>query len=286
MTTLHEMANGELVAANGVETHTFSAGEPHLNFGPGARVAGRDFVLTARGGSFAELGEALVYADGLRRRDAATVTLFVPYLPGARQDRGEPFTAQVVATAINAGGFDRVVAVDPHSPVMPALIERFEALDATALVPHALFPADGRTACIVAPDAGASERARAVAVAHGLPLVQAHKRRDPAHHFRVADYTCDPITADVAIVIDDICDGGATFLALADATGLPAERLRLWTSHGIYSRGAAPIKARYGVLATTDSLTTADAADIVVPLADPLARHLAGTRATQKGASR
>ena len=55
------------------------------------------------------------------------------------------------------------------------------------------------------------------------------------------------------LVVDDICDGGGTFMGLAQATGLPKERLDLWVSHGVFSRRAAQITSAYGCIFTTDS---------------------------------
>lgn len=271
---IQQWTGSNLTATSGVAPHTFSAGEPHLNIAADASVHGEHFVITARGGHIEPLGAALIYADALRRGGAASVSLFAPYLPAARQDRGAPFSAKVVADLINLGGFDHVIAVDPHSAVMPELIERFVAIPAEQIVPSAMIDAAGDLT-VIAPDAGAAGRARAVAARFGLALIQADKHRDPAQNFRITEYVCPKPSTEYAIVIDDICDGGGTFLALADAIDMPAERLRLWTSHGIYSRGIDVIRSRYGLIGSTDSMPSAPRGDIVVELEHVLTTTLA-----------
>ncbi len=42
-------------------------------------------------------------------------------------------------------------------------------------------------------------------------------------------------------------------MGLAQATGLPKERLDLWVSHGVFSGRAAQITSAYGRIFTTDS---------------------------------
>lgn len=255
---------------NDFSTHQFSAGEPHLNFAVES-LAGRHFVVEVSGGDLGHLAAALVYKDGLTRKGAETVTLFIPYLPGARQDRAEPFTAKVVAGLINSGGFDNVIAVDPHSPVLPGMVDNFFALDMLAIIPPAVVEGD---VTIIAPDAGAHDRALYIADAYGLPAVHAEKHRDPAKKFAIASYECPKIETSRAVVIDDICDGGGTFMALASAIDVPTEGLSLWTTHGIYSKGVAALHEHYSLLATTTSLPSSEWADLTVPLDGPLTNAL------------
>ncbi|HUF99216.1 MAG TPA: hypothetical protein VMM60_13885, partial [Ilumatobacter sp.] len=65
---------------------------------------------------------------------------------------------------------------------------------------------------------------------------------------------CDAIPdGATAVVVDDICDGGGTFIGLANAIGHPKHRMRLWTSHGIYSKPLEPLLERFERIASTDS---------------------------------
>lgn len=57
------------------------------------------------------------------------IGLYMPYIPQARADRvyhdNEVFTLKYFASVINELGFEKVIAVDPHSHVSEALINRF-----------------------------------------------------------------------------------------------------------------------------------------------------------------
>lgn len=242
------------VTPDGARTMMFPAGEQHV-------VPGRDtdeaLAVLVRGAGAEDLLAAAMAIDAAHREGRATA-LVIPYLPGARQDRGTPFGAEVYARLINAMGADRVIALDPHSPVMPALIDHLEIHPLARLVRSVMAGriADTRVSPyvgIIAPDAGATGRARSVADALGLPLHQARKHRDFATG-RLSGFTCDPLPAEGRLlVVDDICDGGGTFAGLATATGLGPERLDLWVTHGVFSGRAAQLREHYGQVHTTDS---------------------------------
>lgn len=265
----------------GMDAFFFSGGEPHVNV-----VAEFDryahYVIRLYGGSFEDLGLALTIKNYLSRKGAFKVDLFAPYFPGARQDRGAPFTAALYADIVNGAGFHRVYIVDPHSHVVVDLLERVWVIHGRELVPDELFSFHGvvnaptPTFSVIAPDEGAEHRASMVAGRFGVPLVQAHKKRDADNNFRVGEYTVDPVETDYAVVIDDICDGGGTFLALADAIDMPQDRLRLWTTHGIYSKGTDALYSKYGMLASTDSINHTTSIHHTVQLKPVLERIIAG----------
>lgn len=231
----------------------FHGGEPHVNVTPelAAAVAGKNVLVDVRGGSFAELGNAAVMADALRSLRAAWVGLFTPYLPGARQDRGVPLTCVVYADFINSLAFDAVFGVDPHSLVMPSHIERFVEIELSEIVRgHSVFA--GATH-IICPDQGAGKRTESVADALGLPVVYARKHRDPLTR-ELSGFVCEPVPEGaVAVIVDDICDGGRTFLGVAAAARVPAANLRLWTTHGIYSYGCDLFDGVFSQVHSTDS---------------------------------
>jgi ribose-phosphate pyrophosphokinase len=263
---LSEPNTGELQAFPGITLLAFPGGEPHANVPDPAAIAGGSFVIDTRIGSFNTFGLLLVANDALRRSGATEVRLFCPYLPGARQDRDAPLTAKVYADIINAAGFDEIVAVDAHSPVMPALLDRCRVVGSTSIVPAEMLA--GESVTVICPDAGAAKRSESVADLFHLPVVYARKHRDPLTG-RLSGFSCEALPGSaIGVVVDDICDGGGTFLGLADATGLPREQLRLWTTHGIYSKGVAALHERFAMIGCTDSFPSTHLADVdlVVPL--------------------
>lgn len=241
------------------EAMTFPAGEAHIKVvnendhkGQLTEVArlygadGNDLMLLA------------MWADAARQRGATTV-LLIPYLPGARQDRGLPFGASVYANLINSMNLDQVICFDPHSPVMPGLIKNLTSVDSTPLIrKYVVGRPDSderaqRYTGIICPDAGAIARSGRVAHAVGLPLYKATKHRDEATG-KLSGFDCESLPADGKyLVVDDICDGGGTFMGLAQATGLPASQLGLYVSHGVFSGNAGLLARHFGDIWTTDS---------------------------------
>ena len=201
----------------------------------------------------------------------AKPALLMPYLPGARQDHDIPFGSKVYADLINSLDCSIVVCVDPHSPVMPSMINNVVIINSDELI-KLHVDTDG-LAGLICPDKGARERTERVAELLGLPVYYATKKRNPANG-RLSDFHCEELPAEGRfLVVDDICDGGGTFMGLAEATGLPKERLELWVTHGVFSGKAAQINDRYGKVYTTDShpgATTGKVEATVVPLLDVL----------------
>lgn len=259
----HDCDTGALDQVAPRSALVFPGGEPHVEL-PTVDVRGQSVVVDARLGGAADLLMALAMTDAARRAGARSLTLFVPYVPGARQDRCEPgsgnaLTAKVYADIINAQRYDRVIIVDPHSDVTPALLDRCEVLTAADVLVSMvdLPPFDG----IICPDAGAEKRVHAVAKAlAGLPVVCGRKRRDRATG-QLAGFSLDPLpTSGHYLIVDDICDGGGTFLGLADEfyrdPAAPSSNLSLYVTHGIFSRGLAVFGEHFAHIYTTDSFPT------------------------------
>lgn len=238
----------------------FPAGEAHVkvvndNAGKGLLTE----IARVYGASGDDLFIAGMWADAARRRGARTI-LLMPYLPGARADHEgvAPFGVGVYADYIDSFGVDQIICFDPHSNVMPSLLRNLTVIDSTRLVRrHVVGRGDQdrpqNYAGIIAPDKGAVARAQKVADAVHLPLYRAEKHRD-ADTGKLHDFTCEALPdRGRFLVVDDICDGGGTFKGLAEATGLPRERLGLYVSHGVFSGNAMGLDAYYGEVWTTDS---------------------------------
>lgn len=230
----------------------FPGGEAHV------AITGHDYfqqIAVVENGSSDELMLLAMWADACRREQRHS-TAVIPYLPGARQDRGVPLGAKVYADFINSMKIDRVVCFDPHSDVMPALLER------TIVVPLERLPfwefnvngVDGTLKFdgVVCPDLGARKRAENVAAVLDVPVYQGMKHRD-FKTGQLSKFTCEPLPhGSNLIVVDDICDGGGTFVGLAAAIK-DFVSLSLWVSHGIFSKGVDELLRHYNDIFTTDS---------------------------------
>lgn len=231
---------------NGTEiafkSFTFHGGEPHIKIEPGFDV-NEAVTITHRLDSFSLLGEVCVAVDALKRMGVQKINLFIPYFPGARQDRimipGEPLTVKVYAGIINAMGFAEVSVYDPHSEVAPALINNCKIIPNYAFITEVIATI-GTNVKLISPDGGALKKIYKVSeYLGGREVVECSKSRDVKtgrlSGFKV--YEDDLAGAD-CLIVDDICDGGGTFAGLAEELKRKnAGRLYLAASHGIFSKG-------------------------------------------------
>lgn len=249
----------------------FPGGETQVTIPAGLREqadAAREFCIHALLKSADDVMQLLLLTDALRRLNpAAPVHLDMPYVPYARQDRvcnpGEALGAAVFCKLINDQQYATVTIVEPHSDVTPALLQRVRVVDAAAFLKKALAaPAFAQGVTLMAPDAGARKRVQALAKTLGVADVRyAEKVRDPQTGRITETRVPDDIPAQPVLVVDDICDGGRTFLelaaALADKTRQP---LYLYVTHGIFSKGLTELKARYAGIFTAYDWTRTEAA--------------------------
>lgn len=201
-----------------------------------------------------------------------SVDLLLPYVPYSRQDRmcetGESLSLKFFADYINYMNFREVVLFDPHSDVTSALIHRctihtqldiignFERLKRFCLSQDLVF---------VSPDAGANKKVfKLCQYFNEKGFVKADKVRDTKTGFieKIEVYYEDFKRSDM-IIFDDICDGGATFIALAKVLKEKnAGNIYLYVTHGIFSKGLDVLfDAGISKIFTTDSrcdLTTSD----------------------------
>jgi ribose-phosphate pyrophosphokinase len=205
----------------------------------------------------------LLAADALKRFDINRLELFIPYFPAARQDRvmvpGEPLSVKVYADLINQMGFDKVLVFDAHSEVTPALLNNCQVIPNHSFVKHVLNKFDLSNAVLVSPDGGALKKIFKLSKAlGGIPVVEASKKRDvktgKLSSFHVYEET---LVGKVCFVIDDICDGGGTFLGLGEqlkAKG--AAEMNIIVSHGIFSRGVDHLSEMYANIFSTNAFST------------------------------
>jgi ribose-phosphate pyrophosphokinase len=215
----------------------------------------------------------LMVTDALRRAwPDAPITLDMPYVPYARQDRvanpGESLSAKVFCGLINSQGYARVLVQDPHSDVVSALLDRVQIDDPLPALRRALADISDDVA-LVAPDAGARKRVLKLATELGLDVVYADKMRDTRTGAITGTQVQGELPAKALLVVDDICDGGRTFTELATALLRQQEAqwlnrsLYLYVTHGIFSKGLDPLLASYSKVFTRNNWTDDSRAVVV-----------------------
>ncbi len=249
------------------EHFTFPGGEPHIKIQEEV-PADVEVMVVQRVRSFNDLGTLLLAVDALRRIGVKHIALTLPYFPGARQDRqmvhGEPLTVKVYAQLINGLMLDKVIILDPHSEVTPALLDNGQVV---SHVPFALeVLTDLEDFVLVAPDAGALKKVYELAkAADGPAVILSTKKRNVATGALSGfEVMADDLGGQTCVVVDDICDGGGTFLGLAEALKRKnAGKLILIVTHGIFSKGTEALAAQYDRIYCTNSFRKLESEDII-----------------------
>ncbi|TCD08483.1 ribose-phosphate pyrophosphokinase [Pedobacter frigidisoli] len=245
----------------------FAGGEPHIkisnNFDSNVPL-----TITQRINSFNDLGMICITVDSLKRMGVKQINLFIPYFPAARQDRvmipGEPLSVKVYADIINAMGFESVTVFDPHSEVTPALLNNCITISNYEFIKQVIAKI-GNEVQLISPDGGALKKIYKVSeFLGGAEVVECSKSRDvktgKLSGFKV--YADDLNGAD-CLIVDDICDGGGTFIGLAEELkNKNAGKLFLAISHGIFSKGFDELSKYFEQIFTTDSIKEVEHAGV------------------------
>ena len=185
-------------------------------------------------------------------RKDAYISLACMYFPYGRQDRvtapGEAFSLQAIAGIINSCNFNDIIVWDSHSDVLQGLFPpgkltlypQHEVVE--SLVRAIIKPRTGTAVGLVSPDGGALKKIYKLSQMLSLPVLEASKTRDVS----TGNITGVKINAEeltnfnTLIVVDDICDGGRTFIELGNEIRKIYEgNLFLVVTHGIFSKGRA-----------------------------------------------
>ncbi len=225
----------------------------------------------------------IFWVQSLIDRGFPAPELVVPSLFGARQDRINPegdvlFTARNVAKLINSLGCPRVITLDPHSEVAPALIERCTSLHTDDIFAWLRWNASPVTfnfpEAVISPDAGAEKRAGLVAKRFGVPLLHAWKSRDvkDGHITGFGIEPCEEFRDKRLLIVDDLCDGGGTFVGLN--AKLPAGALvDLYVTHGLFTKGTRELLLKFSHIYCTDSVGAPAPGVQIIPICDSILKN-------------
>lgn len=222
---------------------TYPAGEPHIQLGrlaesqitPGEHL----LVHCSRIRDFNGLCQILTGNDILER-NGITATWFIPYFPFGRHDRrNHSYDGFELGVALDIIKDLDVVTMDPHSDVLGQLkhIPQSEVVRLYWDFYSAYEFGPDNNVVFVIPDAGATKKA--MTWMGDREFVQCYKERDPKtgelSNFRVGDFNL--LNRD-CVIVDDICDGGGTFIGLAKELRVRgAKSVSLFVSHGLFTKG-------------------------------------------------
>lgn len=180
--------------------------------------------------------------DAVRRIPAKSITVVIPYFGYARQDRRvfpqSPISSKVICKQIEELGVDNVIVLDLHCEQtlgffdIPA--ENVYALPILVSDMKVVFP-DITNTVIVAPDMGASKKARVASEILGCSYAVVDKKRPRPGESQVMNVIGN-IEGKDCILLDDMIDSAGTLCNAANAlVERGAKSVRAYATHGLFS---------------------------------------------------
>lgn len=241
-----------LNTGDGVKHILFPDGQPHVNV---LDVNDGDFVnVVCSIKDSLRLFQLLLVSNALDNKFAVKNELHIPYLIGARYDRvmndGDSFDLKVVASLINGLNFKKVYLYDVHSDVSLALINNSVSVSNKFLVEKYSLS----DSILICPDAGASKKVKKYLEWNKniVDVVYCNKSRDLTNGNLTLN-VLEPSKCDNrnCVIIDDLCDGGGTFLGIASQ--IKPKSLSLIVTHGVFSKGTKIFESHFDEIIVSDS---------------------------------
>jgi ribose-phosphate pyrophosphokinase len=205
------------------------------------------------------------------------IHLYVPYFLGARSDRkfqngSINYLKHLICPIINNLQFKSVTVYDPHSFCLEMGLENFKCINSSNLIRHFLEQEKSnlKNAMWLIPDKGASAKAKELIIDSNYDdqlgeVVVCDKIRDiptgkiiktvvPVMEFHGRD----------AFIVDDICDGGGTFIEIAKVCKQHnVGNMYLVVSHGIFSKGLGELAQYFQGIYCTNSINDLSKGDSI-----------------------
>ncbi len=231
-------------------------------------------TIKSRLNTFQDLELIICANQCLKEAGASVVNLFIPYCIGGRSDRkfvdgGINYIKTVIAPIINSQNFNQVTIMDPHSDVLEACIDNFSKITNWEVTKMALEDIPNiDNICLISPDAGAYKKVFDVAKWFEInEIVTASKVRDVATGkiLRTEVPSIKNHSSEMKyVIVDDICDGGRTFIELAKVIIAQNQDAKIYlvVTHGIFSAGFEELNNYFEKIYTTNSIKDIDNSNV------------------------
>lgn len=243
----------------------FPAGELQVEFFSDGFKSFGSVNITMKNITSDDIIALMQISEVLKRNKIAVNILEIPYMPCSRMDRPiaqYSFSLKVLADLINSVEAKQVITLDAHSTACDLLINNLQNQDPYDYQMD-FFTHIGTTIGIniINPDAGASKKYNSLKE-RCKDVIQALKYRDFNGNILNTEVFCKDLNGTPCVVLDDICDGGTTFIELAKVLKAKnAGKLYLFVTHGIFSKGIEELGKYYEVIGCTDSFGKYEWAD-------------------------
>lgn len=231
-----------------IETFNFPGGECHVRIVP--ESISKETTVLAHLNNSNDIMCLILIIDAIRRINQKTdIHLTIPYFPYGRQDRvcnpGEALSVKVMADIINNLHCASVTIYDPHSDVTSALLNNCKVITIADIIAKSILEKEihEKNMILVSPDAGAEKKIQAVAkkisnAGKPIHILYGRKTRELATGRIVATEIQGQVENNSCVILDDICDGGKTFIEIARVLKNDgAKNIYLYVTHGIFSKG-------------------------------------------------
>jgi len=236
----------------GAEFREYPDSQLHINIG--AVEKDTPYAVICSLTDTSKLYLLLAVSNALKHAGAKKVRLLIPYLMGARSDRimepGDSFDLEIIANLINECEFEDVSLLDVHSDVALLLIKNSRSTSNKKLVQSYDTKRD---AVLICPDAGAAKKVG--------NYLQWNQRLTDTVYVAKTRALDGSLTLRVlepekcidrhCVIIDDLCDGGGTFLGIAEQ--IKPKSLELIVTHGIFSKGIGVFISAFDRITTSNS---------------------------------
>lgn len=217
---------------------------------PEAKVCNPDATIEWEFENEAEIIHVLQLADLCNACTAGMdkVKLYMPFLPYARQDKGisnhTTFALKTFLSVLSSQPrFKEIKIIDTHSPSNVSgwgITNNIKNVIPDERIKEVID--EVKPDLIVFPDAGASMRGYNT---QGLTSFNLEKKRNQSTGEIEGLKTALPLnlTGLKLLILDDICDGGKTFIEAAKLLyNMGASEVYLYTTHGLYTKGVSVLK--------------------------------------------
>lgn len=237
----------------------FTLDDPESVYGEAVKILSRN--------SWNDVQVILAATAALNEAGVGILGLYIPYFLGARSDRkfsegGVNYLREVICPIINEQGYDWLEIMDPHSDVLEGCLHNFNKTDNVVLVQWAFDQISTimEDIVIVSPDAGAIKKIDHVAkeLSFTGEIITASKCRD----IQTGKILSTKVPIDLShsdkdfVIIDDICDGGRTFIEIAKVIkgAFSNAKIYLIVTHGIFSAGFDELNKYFDDIFCTNSV--------------------------------
>jgi len=230
--------------------------------------------IKARLDSFQDLELIICANRSLRGLGFREIHLYAPYFLGSRSDRqfqvgSNNYLKDVVCPVVNLQDFASVTVLDPHSDVLEACLNNFIKLDNKKLfnqfLKDRIEASNNKEFILVSPDAGASKKVYKLADSMGFvgDIMTCSKDRNTSGELSKTTVPLrDRHRGKDFVIIDDIFDGGATFLNIArtirEDRSFDDSKIYLIVTHGIFSKVVADLHELFEAIYCTNSYRDMD----------------------------